>query len=46
MDQKTQNEAFNSYVNTVKSHYDFLEDVNISFNILNTTVFGKPYELK
>ena len=39
-------EAFNSYVNTVKSHYEFLEDVNISFNILNTTVFGNPYELK
>ncbi len=39
-------EAFNSYVNSIKKQYVYLQDADISFNILNTTVFGAPYELQ
>ena len=39
-------EAFNSYVNSIKKQYVYLQDADILFNILNTTVFGSSYELQ
>ena len=38
-------EAFNAYVDSIKKQYTFLQDADISFNILNTSIFGNPYEL-
>ncbi len=39
-------EAFNSYVKSIKNEYPYLEKADIRFRILNTTIFGNPYELQ
>jgi len=39
-------EAFNSYVSSIKKQYEYLQDTDITFNILDTSAFGTPYVLK
>ena len=39
-------EAFNAYVNSVKKQFTYLSDADISFSILDTTLFGNPYKLQ